>query len=562
MSNVITAIFEYYRMYARLNKLCKILNNIVLPTKYSYTIVIGNIRNNIFYVAVDYTLASIFSKLGFDVYILVNDGQLPHHDSLKAQHFPDDVSLSWYRPENTEPYKKGWLSILRRLPAKFAKYLVHLFFPSDLTADLSKSGQTGITFLYYSQILETYPVDTDMLQSRYLQMKSGIISKNVDASHKRYFGGRDFDPDKKQHRDYAELSIKNEIINERVAHYVLSEIKPAIYITLDGIYTSLGTLVDAMKARNIPTLIYQPDGFFDRSIRIGTETAAICNGGDHWRNFTASHYTESARSQTRAFMDNRLGLNTEALRIIDEKWINLIQKKRQMYRKAVAMFPNLTWDGAIRERDTVFDGLAAWMKETVEWIKTRDVLLVIREHPQPMHVYNSFESSLTLLREVMPDIADYENVVLIEGPERVNSYQLVKDYIDCSIVYNGTLGVEIPYMGEPVIIAANSPYSGKGLGYEPRSKDEYFDYVLNVSRDTDDFQNRKSLIQDNALRAAAYQFVYSCYYCPLMPTLKAFRSSNRYWQDWDLNLESLDPGKKPEWQRTIDRFIEPLTGEK
>jgi hypothetical protein len=224
------------------------------------------------------------------------------------------------------------------------------------------------------------------------------------------------------------------------------------------------------------------------------------------------------------------------------------------------MFPNLTWDGAIRERDTLFGGLGDWLKETAEWVKDKDILLVIREHPQPPGLYNSFQSSLALLKELLPDIDSYDNVILIKGTEPVSSYQLITSVIDCSIVYNGTLGVEIPYMGEPVIIAADSPYSHKGVGYEPASKQEYCDCIMNVSRDADDFKSKKSAIQENALRAAAYQFVYNSYYCPFTPPVDAPGRDNKTWDSWDLNRESLDPNKNPGWERTLERFIEPLTG--
>jgi hypothetical protein len=296
----------------------------------------------------------------------------------------------------------------------------------------------------------------------------------------------------------------------------------------------------------------------DRIIYISEYNLGVSNISANWLSFLESGFTPEIEKRTKEYMHQRLELETSQLSAEEEQLIGTIEELGRKHRKVVGLFPNLSWDGAVKERDTIFDGLGDWLKQTIEWAANEDILLVVREHPQPRHMYNQLESSIAMLRESMPEVDSYDNVLMIDGLTPVRSYRLVERAIDCSVVYNGTLGVEIPYTGHPTIIAANSPYSRKGVGYEPQSKEEYFDLILNVSADSEEFAGRRHEIQQNALRAAAYRFIYNAYHCPLMPTMAAFDSGDRYWQSWDLSPGALDPNQNPSWKRTIDRFLEPI----
>lgn len=534
--------------YLRVKRLKRILKSISLPRRYSGRIVIGNIRGGDFYIIFDYVLATLLSKLGFETIVLTDDGILAHHDLQRMEHPTSQLQSVGHREVGAFLPRRH----TRLVPESLLNRRLRIL---DRPATWVQDEETAVRFLRYSQLAGTDVVNASELQGVIRQIEVGSISKHVDASHRRFFGGRDFDYTDRQHVEYATHSAFNEAMSRRVAESLLQYRRPDLYITLDGIYSISGPIVETMRASDVPVLIYQPNGFNDRSIYIGEEHFSINSITSHWHRFLESHCTSEVALKARRFMDDRTA--TSAQRDA-ETWITRIASKKERHRKVVFLFPNLTWDGAIEERNTIFGSLGDWLKSTVEHFTDSDILLVIREHPQPKPVYNDADSSLSLLRELLPDVDKTENVVLVPGTEAVSSYNLVRNLADCSVVYNGTLGIEIPYMGEPVIIAANSPYSGKGVGYEPQSREEYYHLIDRVGRDSEDFKIRRSEAKENALRAAAYQFVYNSYYCPLMPTLAAFRGGRKYWQDWDLSPESLDPWKNPSWKRTIDRFIEPL----
>lgn len=553
-------VISRWKRYSRMKKLKRVLNSISFSgPSGTGKIIIGNIRNDRFYTALGYTFAYFFAQCGFQVYVLIDDGLLAHHDNTRllytrasAASLVETLKMQ-FRKIIYSDFVLGIYRFFRDILQRLLEKITHLY---DAAHTWLLSEQDNIEFIYYSDIFDSSSIGEERLAARFRQMRDGMITKHVESSHKRRFGGRNFDPLNKQHVDYAQCSIRNVLINQRIAKYLIEEIKPDLYITLDGIYSTFAPIVDTMRECRIPVLFYQTNGFADRTIFIGNGPYTVSNLSKHWENFVVQEYTSEIRDQAVQVMNKRVEYNNKS-GDVENELIRLIEHKKSDYKKVVAMFPNLAWDGAIEVRDTIFEGLDAWLKETVAWISDRDILLVIREHPQPKRHYSRFESSLALLREVLPNIDNIENVILIKGTVPLSSYRLIREVVDCSLVYNGTLGVEIPYMGEPVIIAANSPYSHKGVGYEPRSKDEYFDHIIHVSRESEEFKKRREKIRENALIAAAYQFIYNSYYCPLMPTLEAIKKGE-YWRSWDLDVDALDPEKNLKWRKTIDRFLEPL----
>jgi len=519
--------------------LTNILENIRLTQQFDSTestIIIGGVHADAFSLTFHFMLAYMFYKLGIEVHVLVDDGILPHIDSIRVS-------------EGT--IKDVQQNCKNRKKIKNSE-LIHFWYQKIL-----KYSNNKFSFIYYSDIVNSLQDMNEQFHTELRLLKAGYLSKNVDASHKRYFGGRDFDLLNDLHLEYAKMSIINEYVNKQVAYYILKQFKPNLFITLDGVYTTTGPLVDVMEEYNVPVLVYKPNKFQDRGICITNKNNAIDNVGKNWNDFELYCYNDELKHEAKTFMDKRLKFDVQNISA-NSKWINLIKNKKQKYLGVVCLFPNLTWDGVIRDRDIVFNGIGLWLKETIEWVRDKNILLVMREHPQSKLDYNYYESSISLLQELIPDINNFENVILINGRDPVSSYQLVQSVIDCSIIYNGTLGVEIPYMGKPVIIVANSPYSHKDVGYEPKSKKSYFDNILKIIRNDIDYERVKKIRYENALKVAAYQFIHISYYCPIMPTIKSFLSEKKYWQSWDLDAKYIDPANSPNWARTIKRFLEPI----
>ncbi len=527
--NYIVIIKYVIKLIIILNKLDKKQN----INKENKTIIIESIRYDVFYNIFTTLLTHFIAKKIARVYIIKNDLILNHYDSNRLT---DKGKI-----RKKEINKKR--NIIKKTLFNLLLEIIHKII-----------NHKNVVVLKYSNILDKNQI-INTCEDKY-DVKA--ISNHIYASHKRYFGGRVFDTKNKEHTSYAKYSYNNELINMAIAEKIINLLNPDLYITLDGIYSTYGPIVSEIRKANVPVLIYQINGFQDRSIYIGEKHFSINNISEHWKTYKQNNYSIELKKKINIFMEKRLSSLYSINKIENDKIEKINQNKRK-YSKTIVLFPNFPWDGAIKERDIMFDDILDWLKQTVEWVREKPYYLIIREHPISRNKYSRYESAIELLKEKIPTVDEISNLLLISGTEEISSYKLVREVADCSIVYNGTLGVEISYLGYPIIFAGNSPYSNKGVGYEPKSISEYFNLIENVSKNSILFKDKKTEFKKSAELAAAYQFIYNSYYCPIMPKVNDFyNSANKYWQSWDLDEEHIDPERCPEWKRTIERFLMPI----
>ena len=64
----------------------------------------------------------------------------------------------------------------------------------------------------------------------------------------------------------------------------------------------------------------------------------------------------------------------------------------------------------------------------------------------------------------------------------------LKDSLSAAVTCQGSIGLEYPCLGIPAILASGTPYSGFGFTNEPRTEDEYFSHLKNISQPTISFK--------------------------------------------------------------------------
>jgi hypothetical protein len=497
---------------------------------YKKTVLFECLRNDPFFEVFCLLVAFFLSQRKIKVYILKDNNWLCHYDNKR-------------RKKGNENLKK----LLK--PVSFRARILRRIVTFPMRWKLRKK----VKYLYYDQIISKELLG--QLKTKKLNNHKNFGSfKNVDSSHKRFFGGRAFNPANDEHIYYADLSFRNQMINEAICQAILKKVKPDLFCTLDGIYSSYGSLVDEFNKSGTQVFAYQPMTIRDRSVRIGHIHSCVNNISPLWYSFKENSYNAQNRNNSAKYFQKRFEPKTRSPEE-DETLINISSQKIK-YQKVIGLFPNLTWDGAIKERDRAFTGLHDWLVQTIKWAVDKPYLIILREHPQSPEKYNPYESSISLVEELLGDLGEIANLITISGLNDTSSYTLVREINDVSVVYDGTLGIEISYMGYPVVFAGNSPYSKKGIGFEAYDKGEYFCFLDNLSKKSSCFRDKKNSIMSNSSCAAAFQFDYNTYYVPIMPKRKkAIQVESRYWQPWEISTDKLDPNKCLNWRRTLDRFF-------
>lgn len=530
--------FPAIDMFLMVLHLARRINNIkFLGNSFKGSVIFECLRNDPFFEVFCLLLSHFFSQRNINCYILKDDGCLNHHDG--------------YRRLNGNEVLDVRLDKKDRVKNRFKLFLV--------TFPMRWILRKRVRYIKYSRLIDRQTLIG--LQSSEIEFDTlNRLPKNVDASHKRFFGGRPFDPQNNEHVHYARMSMGNQRINEHVCQAITQRISPSLFITLDGIYSCYGSLVDEFKKEDVPVLVYQPMAIKNRSIRIGPIHSCVNNVSFPWHEFCAKYYGEHYKPVVCSFLDRRINSGKPLSQ--GNKIISQLKEKKKSYQKVICLFANITWDGAIKERDSIFEGMHDWIIQTLDWAVNRPYLFVLREHPQSVDNFYKYDSTLQLLNELRKDLFGIENLVLIDSLNKTCSYRLVKEVVDLSVVYNGTLGLEIAYMGYPVVFAGDSPYNGKGVGFESNCRKCYFELLDTMSENNLKFQKEKENFKGNAIRAAAYQFYYNKYYVPIMPLKRGINKGfKRYWQPWEIESRRYDPTKFTEWKRTLDRFLFPWTGD-
>jgi hypothetical protein len=148
-------------------------------------------------------------------------------------------------------------------------------------------------------------------------------------------------------------------------------------------------------------------------------------------------------------------------------------------RKIAVVFPSITWDSTLFEKDVAFDGMEDWLKETIDYFAARpDTQLIIRAHPAEFVFRGATRDSVAaIIDRLYPKRPS--NLIVIPAESGVSSYVLI-DLADCGIVYGSTTAIEMGIVGVPVLACGQVYYRGHGLTLDPDSKEEYRDLLDSV----------------------------------------------------------------------------------
>ncbi len=189
---------------------------------------------------------------------------------------------------------------------------------------------------------------------------------------------------------------------------------------------------------------------------------------------------EDERKKLKKFIKNRVEATDDHIkknRIIENnnKETQNIFKflKNNNHKKNIFMFTNVYWDIGLLSQAGIYDDVVTWTLDTIKQLGNNDnINLFIKTHPGEI---NKTSGSLTTLEQIIKNkIKKIPNNVFFIKPElRVNVYSLVK-YIDLSVIFTGTLGLEMMLLNVPVINVGKVPYDSLKLSINPKDKKDYY----------------------------------------------------------------------------------------
>ena len=261
--------------------------------------------------------------------------------------------------------------------------------------------------------------------------------------------------------------------------------------------------------------IYLPQGIVQRVARLrGTtfyswhfgyrkSTLIFSRGDTYHRELTAPQpaafempLTDGERSRITDYLSSRMSGGQD--------WIHFNRKPQAFDGKGAkrgyfVCYTSVDWDAALHFPASVFSSQFDFLEKMVElFARMPDYDLVIRIHPAEVTGFHpaALSAESFLRRRPVPP-----NVRIISASDTTSSYDLARHCI-ASIVYNTKLGIELPPMGIPVIVAGDCWIRGKGFSYDVEGPGDLAAFV----------RQGEALQVSAEQRERALQFAYYFYY--------------------------------------------------
>lgn len=142
-------------------------------------------------------------------------------------------------------------------------------------------------------------------------------------------------------------------------------------------------------------------------------------------------------------------------------------------RKLAVVFSHVLWDANLFYGDDLFEDQETWLVETVRAACANPELdWAVKLHPA--NAYKAEEgrelNDKVAIREAVGELPPH--VRLIEPAADINTYSIFRS-ADYGITIRGTIGIELPCFGVPVLTAGTGRYSGRGFTVDSASAGEY-----------------------------------------------------------------------------------------
>lgn len=468
---------------------------------------------------IEFYLAHILTLNGLTVYMLFDDGVLEHWDSSQVH------KLNYY-----SPYRAKWFIRYRCIIRKNLMYWAY--------------HCKRLKVLNYSTIMKKIDLNEtiDKTDIRY-----------AVSSTKRFFETGLLNVDG-IHRDYYQKSLKNCMISKTIANYVLDTLRPDLYLTSHYVYSVWGPAYRRIKEAGIAVLSNHIVGTTIGKFRLTDQNIQTLSQSIDWREFDNNIPLSSEEvRQGEQLINERIGHNAYDLMEYfpdgaDEE--NLERLNIQRNGMTFGMFPNVVWDGDLPERNIVFDNVVDWCTVTIEALRNTPHYLFIRFHPAETTRLKGSKKLEEILREKISNIDDIENLTLIGSDEKIDTYKFAQKNIDIGLIYDGTLSLELTYMGIPVVACTNGLYTLDSIVYKPKTLDDYHAFLREPASVLSKFAREKDERKANACKYAYWLFKESL--LEFKPLEKPYPGIINY------KLVGKDESMSEDDQRVSERLMRPL----
>ena len=147
-------------------------------------------------------------------------------------------------------------------------------------------------------------------------------------------------------------------------------------------------------------------------------------------------------------------------------------------KKTVVLFSHILWDANFFFGEDLFEDQETWLVETVKAMCANPAVnWIVKLHPANLIKGATRSNDEEAIRDAVGELPPH--VQLMQPDTDVNTYSLFR-CIDAGITIRGTVGLELPCFGVPVLTAGTGRYSGMGFTNDSASVAEYLGKLARI----------------------------------------------------------------------------------
>lgn len=283
------------------------------------------------------------------------------------------------------------------------------------------------------------------------------------------------------------IDTKKTLTGIHVGEHIAKTISPRLVLINEANYAFHGAFVDAVNREGIEVIQFlqtnRDDGLLLK--RITTESRRSHPSSlsqKTWNKVLEEDWTQNHEDALNAEWAARYG-GTRFLQTRDqpdpasltaEEIRNKIGVSKD--RKLVCVFSHVLWDTNLFYGDDLYEDFTHWLKATAAVAaRVTTVDWIFKLHPANhwkvrMEGTGSEKADNAIIQQVMNGIPPH--VHIMEPRCGVSTRSLIAA-IDAGVTVRGTIGMELPCFGVPVLTAGTGRYSGRGFTIDSNNREQY-----------------------------------------------------------------------------------------
>jgi hypothetical protein len=355
------------------------------------------------------------------------------------------------------------------------------FFAEGLT-DGRDADQADIVA---ARLLEGCRTPEDIIN---LEVEGFRIGRNALSKTVREMRIGKMDPLNEEHSAALRKAIAASLLAKRRAEILIEQIEPSLGVFNERGYTPAGEMFDAclLAGTDVVQWVGAPQSdrlLFKRYTLATRDRHPFALGDDTWEELQrdglgetrsaaiieklVSHYESGAWYNRQQLQEGKRIFDREATRS---------KLGVQGGRKVAVIFAHILYDATFFYGTSLYADYETWLVETVRGAIANPAMdWIIKVHP--VNVWRSRmdgkpmeQLEAVALREAFGELPPH--VRILPADTDVNTFSLF-GAIDYGLTVRGTIGMELPCFGIPVVTAGSGRYAGNGFTLDPPTVDAY-----------------------------------------------------------------------------------------